>query len=321
MVAQIDRAYIRAAGRLATIRRAVSYALFEGRPATTKGQWFNPVVGRNLAWGDRHGSSAGLDRPIFIVGVGRSGTTHLGRLLSAHPAVGWLNEPKMIWNHVLPGEDISGFYSDSGRFVLEASDVNDETRLRANRVLNYYLHTVRAGRLVDKYPEMTYRIPFIRAMFPDAHIVAIVRRPEDVVNSIVDWNAEHAHGDEDWWGVRRRKWAQMVDQLAPAQPDVARAVAGERLLTSSEMAAAEWVLGMRAIGADIGSLSTLVRYEDLAREPVTTMSRVLAACELAPDPRVLELTRLTTSGRLRSDPADFGVMSDAVEKTRLNLDA
>ncbi len=43
MVAQIDFDYIRQRPTK-LISRLLSYALFEGRPLTTKGRWINPLV-------------------------------------------------------------------------------------------------------------------------------------------------------------------------------------------------------------------------------------------------------------------------------------
>lgn len=317
MVAQLDIAYWRSAGFGAAIRRAVSYGLFEGRPATTKGQWFNPVVAWHLQLGQRVGSSCALDRPIFVVGVGRSGTTHLGRLLSAHPDVGWLNEPKLLWNSIVSDEDVSGFYSSSGRFLLDENDATPGRRTQVNQVLNYYLTMVRAKRLVDKYPEMTYRIPFIKRLFPNAIVVAIVRRPEDFVNSVVQWNGAHGSEDEDWWGVRGRKWTTLLDELVPNDPEVAAVLASlEGEPTSAEMAATEWVLGMRALVASNSLIDAVIQYEQLATNPLETTSDLLASCQLSAERSVLQLAAAATSSRLRTDPADFGALGPAVSQTR-----
>jgi hypothetical protein len=317
VVAQIDREYRQVVGLGATWRRLASYALFEGRPATTRGQWFNPVVRANLRVGERLGRAT-VDRPVFVLGVGRSGTTHLGKLLSAHPEAAWLNEPKLLWSGLLADEDVSGFYQPHGRFALGAEDATDEVRARAHKVLSFYLRSVGASRVVDKYPEMTYRVPFLRALFPDAVLIAIVRRPEDFVNSVGDWNEAHGDHVEDWWGVRGQKWRLMQEQLVPLSSAVvqAHALAGDRPLHAREMAATEWALGMEALAAARSELDAVVRYEDLAREPVAVMRDLMSVAELPESPRVLELARVSTDGRLRDAPADFGVLAEAVQGAR-----
>lgn len=319
MVAQLDGRYVREAGLRASARRLVSYAFFEGRAATTRAQWFNSVVRRNVTWGATHQEPRPIDRPIFIVGLGRSGTTHLGKLLSAHPDVGWLNEPKLIWNQVMPGEDVSGFYGSGGSFVLDESHARPETRLTANRAFGYYLRAIRATRLVDKYPEMTYRARFLRAMFPDARIIAIVRRPEDFVNSVVDWNRHHASHSEDWWGLARHKWHQMRRELVPSELDVSAALSDDPCPTEATMATAEWVLGMRALLSARRQLDYIFRFEDLATSPRDTIAIVLRHCELEPAPAVLNLAESGTSRTLRDQPAEFGPMADAVAATQAAL--
>lgn len=317
MVAQLDRQYAAVVGPRGTARRAASYALFEGRPATTKGQWFNPVVRANLSRGLKRAQPA-LDRPIFILGVGRSGTTHLGKLLSAHPDVGWLNEPKMIWYLARPGEDVSGFYAPSGRYALGAENATGEVRQRAHRLFGHYLKSVGATRLVDKSPALTFRVSYLKALFPDSILLAIVRRPEDFVNSVSSWNDDKAVRTEDWWGVRDSKWLTMREELLAADPDLADVYEREvaRPLSPNERSATEWVLGMKAIAKARSEIAMTIRYEDLATSPAETMARLLEACELSGDGKVLELAKRATSSRLRTDPADFGALGGAVATTR-----
>ncbi|GAA1859995.1 sulfotransferase [Myceligenerans crystallogenes] len=318
MIAQIDQEYVTTAGLARTARRLAAYTFFEGRPAVVRGQWFNPVVRANLSLGMRSGIRRGVDRPVFVVGIGRSGTTHLSRLLSAHREVGWLNEPKLIWNMIHPGEDVSGFYAPRGRFRLGAQDATPDVRARAEHLFGYYLAAVRAHRLVDKYPEMTYRIPFLRALFPDSRIVAIVRRPDDFVHSVLAWNRRNAHDGQDWWGVRDSKWHQMRAELVPRDAAVGEALAGagDRPAEPAEKAAAEWALGMRSILAAADDVDEIVRYEDLALRPAEVIDGVLRTCELDRDPRVMRLTRRSTSSGLRDERADFGVLRDVVARTR-----
>ena len=40
-----------------------------------------------------------LDRPIVVVGAPRSGTTLMGELLSAHPALAHVEEPRLTWRY------------------------------------------------------------------------------------------------------------------------------------------------------------------------------------------------------------------------------
>jgi hypothetical protein len=308
---------MRTAGLPPAIRRLAAYLLFEGRPAVVRGQWFNPVVRANLNLGMRLGIRD-VDRPVFVVGIGRWGTTHLSRLLSAHRDVAWLNEPKMIWNLVHGGEDVSGFYAPRGRFRLGAHDATADVRARAESLFGYFLSVVRSRRLVDKYPEMTYRVPFLRALFPDCKIVAIVRRPDDFVNSVLAWNERNAHDGQDWWGIDGSKWAHMRAELVEDDKavDAALRSIGERPPSPGEKAATEWTLGMRSILASRDEIDEIVRYEDLALHPQETIESLLATCELEHSPEALALARRSTSSSLRNQAADFGALHHVVADTR-----
>lgn len=319
MVAQWDRDYLRIAGKRASARRIASYLFYEGRPATTRGQWVNPIVRVNLSWAMRRVNSVPLDAPIFILGVGRSGTTHLGRLLSVHPDVGWLNEPKLMWSLLVPDEDVSGFYSSHGRFRLTAADISDEMKVRFNRVGSTYLKSVRAKRLVDKYPEMTYRIPFIRALAPDAKILVLVRRPEDFVNSVVEWNRRKGGENADWWGVGRNKWTRMYKELVATNPDLHHLFPNASEPSEQEMAATEWVVGMSHILENHSDMTMIIRYEELAKHPSELIGRILDFCDLDYSAQVAEFARVTTSSHLRSSPANFGALQEAVESVRRRL--
>ena len=48
----------------------------------------------------------GIQHPVFILGCMKSGTTILGRTLSCHPQVTYLNEPREIWFSCYPKSDI-----------------------------------------------------------------------------------------------------------------------------------------------------------------------------------------------------------------------
>ncbi len=300
MVAQIDREYASAA-RTRTIRRLVSHALFEGRPATTRAQWINPLVLTHLRLAARFAPCRAVDRPIFIVGIGRSGTTHLGRLLSVHKDVGYLNEPKALWHVIDPAEDVSGILSrGTVRFRLTPADVDGRTRQRANRLLSHYASVTRSRRVVDKYPELTYRCGYLRELYPGAIVVAIVRRCEAVVSSIATWSAQHRTPDQDWWGVRSQKWTLMWEELVERDERRSQLFAGWDPATCSDRdrALVEWIVGMDELTSTDRSEDgpdLIVRYEDLAAMPAETLTTVLEVAELAPDTGVINFATATTT--------------------------
>ena len=158
MVAQIDATYFKTRPTKA-ISRLMSYALFEGRPLTTRGQWINPLVFAHFAIEKRLPQIRRVEKPVFILGTGRSGTTILGVVLSMHREVGFLNEPKALWHAIFPEEDVIGNYSrGKAKYRLSVSDATMEVKRNAHRLYGAYLASVCSRRLVDKYPELIFRV-------------------------------------------------------------------------------------------------------------------------------------------------------------------
>lgn len=46
-------------------------------------------------------------------------------------------------------------------------------------------------RVVEKYPEAIYRVPFVQAIFPDAKFILLVLNGLDVVRSVGSWSETH----------------------------------------------------------------------------------------------------------------------------------
>ena len=306
MIAQLDADYLEASPWKG-VTRVLSWLAFEGRPVTTRGRWINPLVFRFLDLARRLPAGRDLEPPILIVGTGRSGTTILGKVLSLHPEVGFLNEPKALWHAAYPAEDVIGNYTrGAARYRLEAEDAGEETADAVRRMYGTYLSLVRASRVLDKFPEMIFRVPFVRRIFPGATFLFLVRDGWDTVRSIDRWSdrlgdetGEHTH---DWWGVDDRKWRLLVRDVVAEDPSLREDIEViEGLDDHRDRAAVEWIVtmreGMKWLRRLPGAFH-LLRYEDLVREPRDALSDLLAACGLSQSETVLRYAE----GRLRSRP-------------------
>lgn len=292
MPAQIDRHYIKTRpSRLWA--RLVSYALFEGRPLTTRGQWINPAVFAHLALWRNLPQLKRVKAPVFILGAGRSGTTILGILLSMHKNVGFLNEPKVMWHAASGGgEDLIGSY-DRGpaRYRLGSEDADEQTVRAMKHQYGAYLRVTGAQQIVDKYPELVFRVPFVRRIFPDARFLFIARNGWDTCGSIKGWSQrlgeERGEETHDWWGANGRKWALLVEQIVPEHPDLAPHLSEMMAWKSQEQRAiVEWIVTMREGLAQAKAFPDQVLhvpYEDMCASPRIWMERIATFTGLPPD--------------------------------------
>lgn len=313
MVAQLDADYVRTRPSRA-VARLINHVLFQGRPLTTRWRWINPVLFAQFALIKRLPQLKKVEKPIFILGIGRSGTTILGKVLSVHPHVTFLNEPKALWHAVFPEEDLIGSYSRGpAHYRLEAEDVTPEVQRAAHRLYGYCLALTRSRRILDKYPEMIFRVPFLRAVFPDAKFILLVRNGWDTVRSIAAWSRRKGKqvGGEthDWWGANRRKWRLLVEQVVstdPAFSEVYREVAA--FTRYEDMAAVEWIVTMREglrLMRSMPHLIHKVRFEELMTQPENVLKRLLIFCDLPEDTTLLSYSVRVLSPPPRREPFDL----------------
>lgn len=129
---------------------------------------------------DVHGSDD--ERPVFVVGMPRSGTTLTEQIIAAHPQAfgcGELPDIALIlkslhgrWPEIAPGLD------------------SDALRAQAQRWLQSATRSAPAGtlRLVDKAPLNYYNLGLIALLFPRARVVWCRRDPRDIALSIYSEN-------------------------------------------------------------------------------------------------------------------------------------
>jgi tetratricopeptide (TPR) repeat protein len=117
--------------------------------------------------------------PIFIVGMPRSGTTLLDRMLSSHSQVVSAGEIIDFWRQLHWMADVVPAKAKGLLKVIERSDRIDYRELGSR-----YLHQTRwraRGRryYIDKLPANIQMVAFIRRALPYAPILHMVRDPTD----------------------------------------------------------------------------------------------------------------------------------------------
>ncbi|WP_156677761.1 tetratricopeptide repeat-containing sulfotransferase family protein [Sphingomonas profundi] len=126
-------------------------------------------------------AGAVAEAPIFVLGMPRTGTTLVDRILSSHPDVHSAGELQAM---PLAAKQLAGTRS---RVVIDAETVRIAARLDPRAIGAAYVaragqHRRRAdGRFIDKLPANSLYIGHIATALPHASIVCLRRDPMDVV--------------------------------------------------------------------------------------------------------------------------------------------
>ena len=195
-----------------------------------------------------------LDRPIFLVGHARAGSTALAAILNMHPDLG----PKPPTDSCSGGDLISSLldYEAHLRYAVHLEQksvwfahcggeevfthmgkelVRDETfaqRIDLDRLVAELTADFRQRRFLSKAPTNTFRIRLLSALFPDAKFVVLYRTGEEVVAS---WGRRpYGFGKTVNWGEMRsdrlgyfrginvfsRKWRETIDYAETCRESV-----------------------------------------------------------------------------------------------------
>ncbi len=161
---------------------------------------FTPdVVAARRGWGDRD------PRPVFIVGLPRSGTTLTEQVLASHPAVhgaGELHEIVQVFRS-LP--------EIVGRAELDPFDAlerltPESARTAARSVLERLesLAPPTAARIVNKQPDNFSHLGLIALLWPSARVIVCHRDPRDVAVSCWQMGLPTTPWSNDWEQIARR---------------------------------------------------------------------------------------------------------------------
>jgi hypothetical protein len=171
---------------------------------------------------------SGGERPVFVVGAPRSGTTLLRTLIDAHPEIALANETHWLlrWASRLDGngsdpEGLARFwaeYTSSGSFRRLRLDpdaalarIHEEQALDPRSMLRSLLrqHAEAAGkpRWGEKTPAHYAHLGTMFEWFPDASVLFAVRDPRAVTNSHVTLPGRRLPADVD---DIARQWVDAV---------------------------------------------------------------------------------------------------------------
>ncbi len=116
-----------------------------------------------------------LRPPVFIVGAPNSGTRALGRAIALSPDIEDRSEARVLWD--------KDFHERRNDTHKTAADVRPADILRLRGNFSYYQWRSGKPLVLNRHPENSLRIHFIKAIFPAAKIIHIVRDGRAVVCS------------------------------------------------------------------------------------------------------------------------------------------
>ena len=222
-----------------------------------------------------------VDRPTFIIGPHRSGTTLLYETLAEHPDVGYYNKanrqtpcwPRLaaLRTRVFGTRDVpleaqniwDRFMRSDDDFMSEADATEDVVRWFRWNVAA----VVRARgttRFLAKYPRLSLRLPWIDAVFPDARLIHVRRDWRAVVQSTARRIERRRVRGGGLFGVRIPGRAALEE--LPVE------VIGGRLFRFV-------TLEIERHRERFGNRWLEVHYEDMCARPVETVRTIAEHCE------------------------------------------
>jgi hypothetical protein len=246
--------------------------------------------------------------PIIVLGAARSGTRLLRSVIAADPSVAEVPfDVGYIWrfrNERTPHDEFPG--------ALARDDVAAFIRGRLPRIAEG-----EGDRFVEKTVGNSLRPAFVRAVYPEARIVVLVRDPHDVVESAMRSWRTPPEAAYLWRKLRTlppvaglpyaAKYVERTVQRSlgrgsapvwgPIYDGMVRDAQSEPLHV---VCARQWVACARALrrgASDLGE-HHLVRYEGMVRDPGPTLEELAAFGGLASKPLLTYARRWVDGDRV-----------------------
>ncbi|NLX97035.1 MAG: sulfotransferase [Rhodopirellula sp.] len=236
-----------------------------------------------------------LKHPIIILGNTRSGTTIVQKVMGVHPNVEPWYEPRTLWLYPDPGRRHDEF---------DESDATDKAkRYIRKRFLRFQQQ--HGNRIVlEKTPANILKIPYVRAIFPEAIYLFVVRNPFSFISSVeLKWQGNLPLSTQ---GIARRLKSTPITQLhryvgrflgdkfakyvlrrkylslwGPRYRGMEQDLKEHDLLT---VVARQWSVCSKKAERDLARFAPgevlRLRYEDFVEDPISDLERIAAHCGL-----------------------------------------
>lgn len=250
-----------------------------------------------------------FDRPIFIISAPRSGSTLLFETLTGFPEIWTTGEESHELIESIPElhPAAHAYHSnclsaaDASPKVIEILRERFTNRLLDREGTGYIAHEKQPERIrfLEKTPKNALRIPFLRAVFPDARFLVLYRRPEETISSMLEgWRSHRFTAYQPLPGWPYRAWKFL---LVPGWEHLTE-------LSLVEIIAYQWRMAYQTLLDDLSELPSdiwmLLHYTDLVTEPGRTIGHIAQFAELNIDERMdaIQHQRLPLSSMTFSAP-------------------
>jgi hypothetical protein len=233
--------------------------------------------------------SSELKPPIIVFGNTRSGTTVLQNVIAADPNITAWYEPRNLWQYADPGRS----HDEFGEV-----DATDRVKRYIRKSFLKYQQAHDDHLIVEKTPVNILRIPYVRAIFPEATYLYMIRSPLSFISSVeLKWQRTVTVK-----GLRWRMQSTPSAQLHHYAAKYLRQQYDKRILRRKYLSV--WGPRYRGIGDDLKSNDMLtviarqwaicskkaeedlsrfddgrvlrLRYEDFVNDPIADMERICA---------------------------------------------
>lgn len=237
-------------------------------------------------------------KTVFIVGCGRSGSSLLGKLLSAHPKILFLNEPREVWMQAFPEFDVWSVKAKDrgGKLKLSESHACTYRTSQLTSILKTIASKVGKSVLLEKTPENAFRLEWLYQMFPNSKFIYFKRDALSTARSISRFQPSLWYGFKDEY-----KWKQIASLIPEFQNQVSFSEEFVDLANRSDEYLAkglvEWGLSLLSARRFAEKLTheerkkhyMEVSYEDLLLEPKQVLGLLLKFLELESEQEVMQL--------------------------------
>lgn len=232
-----------------------------------------------------------FDRPLFIISTPRAGSTLLYETLSQFPDLWSIGEESHDAIEGIPELHPASHGYPSNRLTAAAATpaVTQLLRQRFTQKLQdrrgeAFLalppeQRPTSIRFLEKTPKNALRVPFLRAMFPDARFIFLYREAKENISSLMEgWRSRRFISYYNLPGWAPGDWSFF---LPPDWPQLAEA-------TVAEIAARQWAVANGQILEDLAAIDRghwcFVPYAELVRHPRQTLRRISDFAGLSWDP-------------------------------------